>query len=324
MDLADDVVHRAPPHGTVRLVAEEPDVALVEQRPVIDLVGDARGDAGRVLGLLEREVAEHRRLPREGRVVEPDRARRVREPVLRQDHRLGRWRAVRAVQDQGVVPRTPVPGGPTLVQGSVDPADREPHGPGVGRADHDLVPRGDVEGIRDQVGDQHTVVGGPLEDVDVVEHVLAGEQPRVPPLLLAGNRDRCGRAERRLERGAEVGARVDEPPQDRVDLRLDVPVPDRAGERQRTVPVHHPDPPARVRGIVDPGRHELARGRRDEQRVGRSGEREQERAHRDRDEQPWIPQQDQRGLRPQRIGAPGCAAIPSPCSRHRPPVRVRQ
>ena len=60
--------------------------------------------------------------------------------------------------------------------GPVDPVDRKRHRSVVGRADHDLVSGGDPEGVGHQVGDQDAVPGGPLDDLDVREHVLAGDR----------------------------------------------------------------------------------------------------------------------------------------------------
>ena len=139
------------------------------------------------------------------------------------------------------------------------------------------------------------------------------------------DRDRRDRPERRLQRVAEVRAGSDEPLEDRVHLRLDVARWSAAGQRQHPVAVHHPDRPARVRGIVDPGRDQLARGGRDEQRVGRRGEREQERARpRSRRTAP--------GTATGRAGPSTtvdrrrsvCRGSGSACARHRPPVRVRR
>ncbi len=137
-------------------------------------------------------------------------------------------------------------------------------------------PGRDPERVGDEVGDQDAVPGGPLDDLDVGEHLLAGEQARVAALRPSEDRDRDDLPEGRLDRVGQVGARSDQALERPIDPRLDVAVPARSRQRHRAVAVHHPDGPARVRGIVDPGRHQLARRCRDEQRVRGGGEREQE------------------------------------------------
>jgi hypothetical protein len=161
--------------------------------------------------------------------------------VTRQDHRLRGRRTVGAIQDELVVPRPPVAGCLAPVERPVDAVDGEGDRSGVRGAHHDLVSWRDPEGIGHEVGNQDAVPGAPLDDLDVGEHLLAGEQARVAALRPSEDRDRDDFPEGRLDRVGQVGARSDQALEQPIDPRLDVAVPARSRQRHRTVAVHHPD-----------------------------------------------------------------------------------
>jgi hypothetical protein len=227
---------------------------------------------------------------------------------------LRRGGAIRALSVDLFAPWGPIANLRLREQRPIDPAHPE-HRPPV---ELDVVTGLHADCIRDRVRHQGPVRPVAVDHLDVSFRVRAREDPtsdgsgsRIP---FSWERDERLGAEDESDRGRQIRSPLGDPAEllvQSVGQEL-LASPGLLTEPDVRDAVEDPGAVPTDRGIRDPRVQELTLRPREEQGERGGDEREQERAHHDRGEQARIPDERQRGLRPQRAASRSASLVPLP------------